>query len=48
MILILARMVTFCSVLIKRDPQTGYLSVAQEGIKHDACVRVLEATDFLA
>lgn len=35
-------------VLFKRNPKTGYLSVAQTGIKHDACVRVLEATDFLA
>ncbi len=35
-------------ILFKRDPETGYLSVAQEGIKHDACVRVLEATDFFA
>lgn len=35
-------------ILFKRNPKTGYLSVAQIGIKHDACVRVLEATDLLA
>lgn len=35
-------------ILFKRDPKTGYLSITQENIKHDACVRVLEATDFLA
>ncbi|VDG32516.1 Hypothetical protein [Lactobacillus plantarum ZJ316] [Lactiplantibacillus mudanjiangensis] len=34
-------------ILYHRDVETGYLSVAQRGIKHDACVRVLEATDFL-
>lgn len=35
-------------VLFKRDPKDGYLTLVQTGIKHDACVRVLEATDFLA
>ena len=34
-------------ILYKRDTESGYLSVAQKNIKHDACVRVLEATDFL-
>jgi 3-carboxymuconate cyclase len=35
-------------ILFNRDTKYGYLSIAQTGIKHDACVRVLEATDFLA
>lgn len=34
-------------ILFNRDKESGYLSVAQRNIKHDACVRVLEATDFL-
>ncbi|WP_125712856.1 lactonase family protein [Companilactobacillus kedongensis] len=34
-------------ILYKRDKKSGYLTVAQRNIKHDACVRVLEATDFL-
>lgn len=34
-------------ILFKRDPNSGFLSVAQDHIKHDACVRVVEATDFL-
>ncbi|MBQ0835259.1 lactonase family protein [Lactiplantibacillus pentosus] len=34
-------------ILYRRDPESGFLSVAQRHIKHDACVRVLEATDFL-
>ncbi|MCO6542375.1 MAG: lactonase family protein [Lactobacillus sp.] len=35
-------------VLFKRDTKDGYLSIAQTDIKHDACVRVLEATDFFS
>lgn len=46
--LLCANQMSHNMILFKRDPKTGYLSVAQEGIKHDACVRVLEATDFLA
>lgn len=34
-------------ILFNRDSDNGYLSVAQRHIKHDACVRVVEATDFL-
>ncbi|MBA1394150.1 hypothetical protein EQ500_09800, partial [Lactobacillus sp. XV13L] len=34
-------------ILFKRDTKDGYLSIAQKDIKHDACVRILEATDFL-
>lgn len=44
--LLVANQMSHELILFKRDPATGYLSVAQEGIKHDACVRVLEATDF--
>lgn len=35
-------------ILFERDIKYGYLRIAQKDIKHDACVRVLEATDFLA
>ncbi|GAX06423.1 6-phosphogluconolactonase [Secundilactobacillus pentosiphilus] len=35
-------------ILFNRDKASGFLSVAQRHIKHDACVRVLEATDFLS
>ena len=35
-------------ILFKRDSKEGYLNIVQRDIKHDACVRVLEATDFLS
>lgn len=34
-------------ILFRRDPATGYLTAVQTQVPHDACVRVLEATDFL-
>lgn len=34
-------------ILFSRDTTDGYLTVVQRHIKHDACVRVVEATDFL-
>lgn len=34
-------------ILFNRDTDDGYLNVAQRHIKHDACVRVVEATEFL-
>ena len=46
--LLCANQMSHSLVLFKRDTENGYLTVAQTGIKHDACVRVLEATDFLA
>ncbi len=34
-------------ILFQRNPATGYLTAVQTQVPHDACVRVLEATDFL-
>lgn len=44
--LLVANQMSHELILFNRDTENGYLSVAQTGIKHDACVRVLEATDF--
>lgn len=34
-------------ILFRRNSTTGYLIAVQTQVPHGACVRVLEATDFL-